>query len=171
MADSSNNDDKRMEQNWRSMIFISHDFFHRWRMVLAEKFGAQETAVLVERFWEAVGQGTGESYLKRGKDPQDLEQMVKFFVRASLVMGEKARWVKRGNDVLLIHDACPWIDSFKDFGAPGQCQAGCDKWFETALKTVSEDFSVQTESCMAVGDGNCTRRFKDDKMGNRKPQV
>ncbi len=28
---------KKLERDWRSMIFISHDFFHRWRMVLEEK--------------------------------------------------------------------------------------------------------------------------------------
>ena len=150
---------KKLERDWRSMIFISHDFFHRWRMVLEEKFGAEETIALVDRFWESVGEGTAESYLKRGRDTKDLEQIVNAFVRASLVMGESAKSVKDGNDVLLIHDACPWIASFKDYGAPGQCQAGCDKWCETALKEISQDFSVRTDSCLAAGESTCTRRY------------
>ena len=49
---------KKLERDWRSMIFISHDFFHRWRMVLEEKFGAEETADLVDRFWKSIGEGT-----------------------------------------------------------------------------------------------------------------
>ncbi len=159
MTEVNNNTLKKFERDWRSMIFISHDFFHRWRMVLEEKFGAEETVALVDRFWELVGEGTAESYLKRGRDTEDLEQIVNAFVRASLVMGESARSTKDGNDVLLIHDACPWIGSFKDYGAPGQCQAGCDKWFETALKTISGAFSVQTDSCLAAGDSTCTRRY------------
>ncbi len=150
---------KKLERDWRSMILISHDFFHRWRMVLEEKLGAEETFQLVDRFWELVGEGTAESYRKRGKDTGDLEQIVHAFVKASLVMGEKARLEKEGNDVLLIHDACPWIDSFRDYGALGQCQSGCDKWFQTALKNISNDFSVQTETCLAAGGSNCTRRF------------
>lgn len=150
---------KRLEKDWRSMIYISHDFFHRWRIVLEEKFGTEETSALVNRFWELVGEGTAESYLKRGRDTGDLEQIVNAFVRASLVMGESARSQKDGNDVLLIHDDCPWIDSFKDYGAPGQCQAGCDTWFETALHRITNDFSVQTESCLAAGDSTCTRRY------------
>jgi len=156
---------KKMERDWRSMIFISHDFFHRWRMVLEEKFGAEETVVLVDRFWESVGEGTAESYLKRGRDTADLEQIVNAFVRASLVMGESARSAKDGNDVLLIHDACPWIGSFKDYGAPGQCQTGCDKWFETALKTISNEFSVLTDSCLASGESTCTRRYSRNNNG------
>lgn len=150
---------KKLERDWRSMIFISHDFFHRWRMVVEERLGEEETTALIERFWEVVGEGTAESYLKRGKDVTDLEQIVNYFVRASLVMGESARAVKEGNDVLLIHDACPWIDSFRDYGAPGKCQAGCDKWFESALRKITSDFSVQTEGCLAAGDSGCIRRY------------
>lgn len=156
---------KKLERDWRSMIFISHDFFHRWRIVLEEKFGAEETDALVGCFWESVGEGTAESYLKRGRDTEDLEQIVNAFVRASLVMGESARSVKDGNDVLLIHDACPWIASFKDYGAPGKCQAGCDKWFETALKIISSDFTVRTDSCMAAGENTCTRRYSKKISG------
>ncbi|KJS48442.1 L-2-amino-thiazoline-4-carboxylic acid hydrolase [Desulfosporosinus sp. BICA1-9] len=156
---------KKLERDWRSMIFISHDFFHRWRMVLEEKFGAEETVALVDRFWESVGEGTAESYLKRGRDTADLEQIVNAFVRASLVMGESAKSVKEGNDVLLIHDSCPWVGSYKDYGAPGQCQAGCDKWFETALKAISQDFTVQTDSCMAAGESTCTRRYSRKNNG------
>ena len=150
---------KKLERNWRSMIFISHDFFHRWRMVLEEKYGAEETIALVDRFWESVGEGTAESYLKRGRDTEDLEQIVNAFVRASLVMGESAKSVKDGNDVLLIHDECPWIGSYQDYGAPGQCQAGCDKWFGTALMKISSDFSVRTDSCLAEGESSCIRRY------------
>ncbi len=156
---------KKLERDWRSMIFISHDFFHRWRRVLEEKYGAEETVALVDRFWELVGEGTADSYLKRGRDTEDLEQIVNAFVRASLVMGESAKSVKDGNDVLLIHDACPWIGSYKDYGAPGQCQAGCDTWFETALKKISPDFSVQTDSCLAAGDSTCTRRYSRKTHG------
>ena len=156
---TSSNNMKKPERDWRSMISISHDFFHRWRMVLEERFGTEETAALVDRFWEAVGVGTAESYLKRGKDAGDLEQIVNAFVKASLIMGENARAVKEGNDVLLIHEACPWISSFENYGAPGQCQTGCDKWFETALKNISGDFSVRTESCLAAGDSACARRY------------
>ncbi|GAB6154366.1 hypothetical protein JCM17380_31160 [Desulfosporosinus burensis] len=156
---------KKLERDWRSMIFISHDFFHRWRMVLEEKFGAEETVALVDRFWESVGEGTAESYLKRGRDTADLEQIVNAFVRASLVMGERAKSVKEGNDVLLIHDSCPWVGSYKDYGAPGQCQAGCDKWFETALKVISQDFTVRTDSCLASGESTCTRRYSRKNNG------
>ena len=149
MTEVNSNAIKKLERDWRSMIFISHDFFHRWRMVLEEKFGAEETLALVDRFWESVGEGTA----------------VNAFVRASLVMGESARSAKEGNDVLLIHDACPWIGSYKDYGAPGQCQAGCDKWFETALKAISSDFSVQTDSCLAAGESTCTRRYSNKNIG------
>ena len=50
------------------------------------------------------------------------------WLRASEVMGEQVRMAADGDDYLLIHDACPWIESYKDYGAPGQCQAGCDHW-------------------------------------------
>ena len=150
---------KRLEKDWRSMIFIAHDFFHRWRQVVEEKYGTDEAAVLVNRFWELVGVGTGEAYLKRGKGTDDLAAIVKAMVRASLVMGESAKMEQSGEDYLLIHDSCPWIDSSKDYGAPGQCQAGCDQWFETAIKTISPKIGVKTESCLAAGQNTCTRRY------------
>lgn len=152
---------KKLERDWRSMISISHDFFHRWRMIIEEKLGPEEAIELVNRFWESVGEGTAESYLKRGKDTNNLEQIVDSFVKASLVMGESARSAKDGNEVLLIHEACPWVASFQNYGAPGQCRAGCDKWFEAAVKNISGNFLVQTDSCLAAGDTSCIRRFSE----------
>lgn len=157
--EQKNDDLKRLERDWRTMIFISHDFFHRWRLVLEEKFGQEETDSLINAFWETVGVGTGEAYLNKGRDPENLEDIVGTMVRASLVMGESARMAQDGEDYLLIHDKCPWVDSFKNYGAPGKCQAGCDKWFEKATKTISPKFSLKTESCLASGDSTCTRRF------------
>jgi len=154
-----NKDAKKLERDWSSMILISHDFFHRWRQAVEEKYGAEESNNLANRFWELVGESTANSYLMRGKDTNDLEQIVKAFVNASLVMGESARMAKDGDDVLLIHDACPWIDSFKNTGAPGQCIEGCDKWFESAITKISDNFSVQTEGHIAAGADTCTRRF------------
>ncbi|GAB6171125.1 hypothetical protein JCM15765_06030 [Paradesulfitobacterium aromaticivorans] len=150
---------KRLEKDWRSMIFIAHDFFHRWRQVVEEKYGVEAAEGLITRFWELVGEGTGESYLKRGRDTENLEQVVRAMLRASEVMGEQVRMAVDGDDYLLIHDACPWIDSFKDYGAPGQCQSGCDHWFGTALKVISPNLRVLTESCLAAGDNACVRRY------------
>ncbi|KLU61274.1 hypothetical protein CEB3_c24940 [Peptococcaceae bacterium CEB3] len=156
---------KQLEKDWRSMIFIAHDFFHRWRQVIEEKYGKEEAVALVDRFWELVGQGTGESYLVRGRDNENLEQIVKAMVRASQVMGETVRMVREGEDYLLIHEACPWLGSYQDYGAPGQCQAGCDRWFQTSVTTISPNFSVATESCLAAGDSTCTRRYAKTHKG------
>jgi predicted ArsR family transcriptional regulator len=150
---------KKMEKEWRSMIIISHDIFHCWRHVVEERLGSEEASELVNQFWELVGQGTGNAYLKRGRDTGDLEQIVGAMVRVSQTMGEKARMAKDGDDYLLIHDACPWIDSFRDYGAEGQCQAGCDRWFVKSTETISPEFTVKTESCLAAGDSTCTRRY------------
>jgi hypothetical protein len=159
VGEQNNDALKKLERDWQSMIFISHDFFHRWRLVLVEKFGQEETDRLIISFWESVGLGTGEAYLKKGRDPENLQDIVGAMVRASLVMGESARMAQDGDDCLLIHDKCPWVDSFKEYGDPGKCQAGCDKWFEIALKKISPNFSVKTESCLASGDSTCTRRY------------
>lgn len=149
----------KMLRNWKGMIFISHDFFHRWRQTVEETVGQQDARKLVERFWELVGQGTAEAYLKKNKDPNDVEEVVQALARASEVMGETVRVEKDGEAVLLIHDACPWIDSFRDYGAPGQCQAGCDRWFGATAEGISSRLRVETASCLAAGDKTCTRRF------------
>lgn len=162
MAEMSS-DARKLERDWRSMISISHDFFHRWRKVVEERLGPEESMKLADSFWESVGESTANSYLNRGKDTNDLDQIVDAFVKASLVMGESARMAKDGDDVLLIHDACPWVDSFKNYGAPGQCTAGCDKWFEGALKKISDNFSVKTECYIPAGGQTCTRRFSRKK--------
>ena len=158
-----NSNVKKLERDWRTMILISHDFFHRWRQVIEEKYGPEESMNLANRFWELVGEGTADSYLNRGKDTNDLEQIVEAFVKASLVMGESARMAKDGDDVLLIHDACPWVDSFINSGAPGQCTAGCDTWFKTAINKISGDYSVITECYIPAGGKTCTRRFIRNK--------
>lgn len=149
----------KLEKEWRSMIVISHDIFHCWRQVVEERLGSEAASELVNRFWELVGQGTGKAYLKRGRDTGDLEQIVGAMVRVSKTMGEKARMAQDGDDYLLIHDTCPWIDSFRDYGAEGQCQAGCDRWFVKSIETISPELTVKTESCLAAGDSNCTRRY------------
>lgn len=159
MCEESSKVLKKMEKEWRSMIIISHDIFHCWRQVVEERLGSEEAAELVNQFWELVGQGTGNAYLKRGRDTKDLEQIVGAMVRVSQTMGENARMAKDGNDYLLIHDACPWIDSFRDSGAEGQCQAGCDRWFVKSTETISPEFTVKTKSCLAAGDSTCTRRY------------
>lgn len=150
---------KKVERNWKSMIQISHDFFHRWRQAVEEAMGPQEAGKLVQRFWELVGQGTAEAYLRKKRDPDNIEEVVQAFARASKVMGETVRVEKDGDAVLLIHDACPWIDSYRDYGSPGQCQPGCDRWFGAAVEGISPRLRVETTACLAAGDQTCTRRF------------
>ena len=159
MCEENSKAQKKLEKDWRAMIAISHDFFHSWRQVVEEKFGTEEAAELINRFWERVGEGSGQAYLKRGFDTENIEQFVSSMVRVSLIMGESARIAQDGKDYLLIHDACPWVDTFRNYGAAGQCQAGCDAWFIKALEIVSPEFTVTTESSLGAGDKNCTRRY------------
>lgn len=111
------------------------------------------------RFWELVGQGTADVYLSKQKDPNNVEDIVVSLARASEVMGETVRIDKDGEAVLLIHDACPWIDSYRNYGAPGECQSGCDRWFGATAEGISPNLRVETTSCLAAGDSTCTRRF------------
>ena len=78
---------------------------------------------------------------------------------ASEVMGETAHLERDGDDVLLVHTACPWQDSFRASGIPDQCQAGCDNWFGTTAASISPRIKVVTESALPAGDRSCTRRF------------
>ncbi|MDA8235306.1 MAG: L-2-amino-thiazoline-4-carboxylic acid hydrolase [Clostridia bacterium] len=150
---------EKMARNWKSMIMISHDFFHRWRQVAEESLGKQETQKMINSFWEKVGRSTAESYLGKNRDPENVEEVVQAFARASEVMGEKVKVVQDDRFVLLIHDECPWIDSFKNYGAPGECQEGCDSWFKSAVQGISPNLKVETTSCLASGESTCTRRF------------
>ena len=149
----------KLMRNWKGMLFISHDFFHRWRQTVEETVSPQEAKKLVNRFWELVAKGSAQAYLSKNKDPHDVEGVVQSLARASDVMGETVRVEKDGADVLLVHDASPWIDSFREYGAPGQCQAGCDRWFEATAETISPRLKVETTTCLAAGDNTCTRRF------------
>lgn len=153
----SNN--KNIERDWKVMIKVSHDFFHCWRKAVLEKYGEEETEKLVLRFWELVGENTAKSYLNAKIDPGDLNQVVKGAARSSQIMGEKVRVEKVGDDYLLIHDECPWIKSYKEAGAPGKCQPGCDRWFEATVSAMSPNLGVETISSLASGAQNCVRRF------------
>lgn len=149
----------RTERDWQSMQRICHDFFHGWRRVVADHYGEEKARQLEVEFYGRIGNGTGAMYLQRGGNPDDLEKVVFTLVRASEVMGETAHLERDGNDVLLVHTACPWQDSFRANGVPDQCQAGCDNWFRTTAASISPLIKVVTESALPAGDRSCTRRF------------
>ncbi len=149
----------RKERDWQSMIRITHDFFHAWRKSVKDKQGEAAAMDTELAFWENVGVGTGEMYLKRGGKPEDLEQIAFTMQRASDVMGETARMEKDGRDVLVVHTACPWMDSFRAAGLPNRCGEGCDRWFQATAQTISPKVRVVTESQLPKGDATCTRRF------------
>lgn len=150
----------RKTRDWESMIRITHDFFHGWRKSVADRHGEQAAQEMEFAFWERIGVGTGEMYLARGGKPEDHEQIAFTMLRASEVMGETAQMKKDGNATLLVHTACPWIDSYRANGIANQCGAGCDHWFQITVKTISPKLQVVTESQLPKGDASCTRRFK-----------
>ena len=149
----------RAERDWQSMQRICHDFFHGWRRTVQDRFGADVAQELEMSFYQRIGEGTGKMFLDRGGKPDDLEKLVHSLVRASEVMGEAAHLRREGDEVLLVHTACPWMDSFRATGAPNQCQASCDHWFRTTATTISPRIRVVTESALPAGDASCTRRF------------
>lgn len=149
----------RTERDWQSMQRICHDFFHGWRRVVADHYGEAAARQLEVEFYGRIGLGTGAMYLQRGGSPDDLEKVVSTLVRASEVMGETAHLERDGDDVLLVHTACPWQDSFRASGIVDQCQAGCDNWFGTTAASISPRIKVVTESALPAGDRSCTRRF------------
>lgn len=172
MAERSDKDDRnapgnqdpdallaRRTRDWQSMIRITHDFFHGWRRTVAEAFGEDKAMELELRFYESVGAGTARMFADRGGRPEDVEKLVFSLVRASEVMGEKARMERDGGDWLLIHEACPWPATFRANGVPHTCQASCDHWFRTTARSVSPTLDVVTESALPAGDATCTRRF------------
>ena len=149
-----------IQRNWRAMIKISHLFFHCWRQAVLDKYGEKETDRLVLNFWEKVGLNTASSYLNIAKiNPDNLEQVVMGAARSSNIMGEHVSVEKDGDAYLLVHHECPWIDSYKEAGAPGKCQDGCDRWFTATAAAMSPKLGVETLTCLAAGDNTCTRRF------------
>lgn len=149
----------RKERDWQSMIRITHDFFHAWRKSVADKHGEAAAQAMELAFWERIGVGTGEMYLARGGTPDSPEQIAFTMLRASEVMGETARMEKDGEAVLLVHTACPWLDSYRANGIANQCGLGCDHWFQTTARTISPRIRVVTESQLPAGGTTCTRRF------------
>ena len=149
----------RAERDWESMQRICHDFFHGWRRTVQDRFGAEIAKELEISFYERIGEGTGKTYLDRGGRADDLGRLVQSLVRASEVMGETAHMVREEDAVLLVHTACPWMNSFRATGAPNQCQASCDHWFRTTAKSISSKIRIVTERALPSGDASCTRRF------------
>lgn len=150
---------ERKERDWQAMIRITHDFFHCWREAVEEKLGKQEANEVQLRFWELVGIGTGKMYLERGGAPDDVTKVAFTMLRASEVMGETARMETTPDASLLVHEACPWMDSFRERGAANECQAGCDRWFQATVQAISPNLQVVTEAALPAGNATCTRRF------------
>ncbi|MEW6424064.1 MAG: L-2-amino-thiazoline-4-carboxylic acid hydrolase [Bacillota bacterium] len=150
-----------LTRSLRTLIWIAHDFFHCWRRAVQEKYGEEAAAGLTERFWQLVGRRTGELYLtKGGVSPGDIGAIVRAIARSSEIMGETVRVEQDGSDWLLIHDDCPWVASYREYGAPGQCVPGCHVWFAATLAAAAPEYTVTTESSLAKGDAACIRRFR-----------
>jgi len=146
-------------KNWRGMIVVGHDFFHCWRQVLLEEVGGGKTEELVLKFWQKVANVTAQAYMHAGMvEKRDLESLVRVMARSSEIMGEKVHVERDGEDFLLVHEACPWTDSYRKYGG-GNCQPGCDCWFREVAKAVIPGCSVLTEASIPGGDRQCVRRF------------
>jgi len=143
------------------MIRVGHDFFHCWRLVLADDLGPQKTGELTLRFWDKVAEATARAYARGGAaaaGENDLEGLVRLMARSSEIMGERVRVEADGDDFLLIHEACPWTDSYREYGG-GNCQPGCDRWFVKVAAAVLPGCRVRTERSIPAGGGECVRRF------------
>lgn len=150
---------KKLERDWKTMIMISHDFFHNWRQAVYEKYGEEAMEELTLRFWELVGGNTAAQYARAKIDGRDVERVARAAARSSEIMGETVRVEPDGDAWLLLHDDCPWIDSYRRAGFEGKCRPGCHRWFESAVKGLSPDLGVDTLACLADGDKQCVRRF------------
>ena len=149
----------RLDRDWRTMILIAHDFFHCWRQAVCEKYGESQMEELTLRFWDLVGKNTAAQYSKGKIDPLDLERVAMGAARSSEIMGETVKVRNEGDAWLLIHDACPWIESYKRAGFEGKCRPGCDRWFAETVRTLSPRLGVDTLACLGDGDDQCVRKF------------
>ena len=151
---------KKLKRDWQAMIKVSHDFFHAWRQMMEEEVDDRRARFLTERFWEKIAISNAEMY--RG-DKTDISKILRFMARMSDVMGETVTTDSKNGESYLIHIACPWIDSFKEYEAKNRCQAGCDCWFETTLKLINPDLKMQTLDCLTEGGKGCIRKFTNKK--------
>ncbi|AGL00654.1 L-2-amino-thiazoline-4-carboxylic acid hydrolase [Desulfoscipio gibsoniae] len=159
MTIQENKRQQKLERDWKTMIVISHDFFHSWRRAVSEKYGDAAMEQLTYRFWELIGQNTAAQYKKGKVDSASAEQLARAVARSSEIMGETVRVEQEGDAWLLIHDACPWIKSYQQAGYPGQCRSGCDKWFSATVAELASGIAVETTACLADGDKWCIRKF------------
>lgn len=151
--------ERRIERDWRSMIRISHDFFHAWRAVVARDYGEERAGRLELEFWGEVGRGTARAYLEHDGNPEALQRLVESLRRASEVMGEEARVEVAEDGVRLIHTRCPWPDGYRSRGLSAHCGDGCDAWFSATAFGVNPAIRVSTECRIPDGAQTCTRRF------------
>ncbi|MGB9905312.1 MAG: hypothetical protein ACPLQO_11705, partial [Desulfotomaculales bacterium] len=114
---------------------------------------------LTLRFWEKVAEATARAYAAAGVvEKGGLEGLVRAIARSSEIMGETVQVERDGRDFLLIHTACPWVDSYRAYGG-GNCQPGCDRWFVETARALLPECTVVTESSIPAGQGKCVRRF------------
>jgi len=156
--------EQAVARNWRAMIRVGHDFYHCWRQALLEELGVEKTEELSLRFWQKVANVTAGAYARAASGEMDLEGLVRVMARSSEIMGEQVRVERHGEDVLLIHEACPWTASYRAYGG-GNCRPGCDCWFREVAAAVVPGCSVRTESSLPGGDRECVRRFSLDPGG------
>ncbi len=153
-----------LEQKFKTMCSINRAAHFEWRQAFVEMYPDVDPLEAVLKYWSIVGKDTARAYLKNLDAGRNVaEQLGRMFVDSSLAMGEDAGLEVSGDEVWVIHAACPWYEWHKRYDALHEDQPGCDHWFQTVVAAVNEKLGtrieVKTVSSLPNGDPCCKRVF------------
>ncbi len=157
-----------LEQRYRVLAEIARASHFTWREAVRRRCPETDPREVVLEMWEITGVRTAEAYLRRLDPEGDVaRQVAASIVWSSRCMGEDARLLpgEREGEWLVRHDACPWHRWHEEQGLLDEDRPGCDRWFQTVVRTVNERLgtrlSVETLSALPDGDGCCLRLIRN----------
>ncbi|MCP5067251.1 MAG: hypothetical protein GY946_11855 [bacterium] len=139
-----------------------------WREAALEMCPEVDTARVVKRMWEITGRDTARAYLNWIDPSKPLaEQVARSVASASSIMREslvvEIPPESGGNEALLRHTECPWVDWHRRLRLLDEDRPGCDAWFQSTVDHINRELGtklrVETLESLPEGCGCCLRRF------------
>ena len=157
------------EKKFEILVEIARASHFAWREAALRCCPGLDPRQLVGEMWDITGVKTAEAYVKRLDPAGDLpRQVAASIVWSSQCMGEDARLeIGEQGECFVKHEACPWHRWHEGQGLLAEDRPGCDRWFESTLRTINEKLGTrlrfETLSTLPEGGDCCRRRIWEEK--------
>lgn len=123
---------------------ICMDYYHTWRAVVYEEFGAEKARELEIKWGKKLGEKTADVYRKVSWIGNNLANLAKALVISMRILNEECEAIiENEKSIRITHYSCPEYDEYARRGFPGGCIDKCFAWFAASAKGVNPSIEVE----------------------------